>query len=200
MCNNRRKLLIENTESCWFIVVTGPPASGKTTLGKNIAKELNIPFYSKDDFKELIFDSMGWDDRNWSKKIGKASIEILYHILEKNLAVEAPIIIETAFYCDLSSKKLSEIIKKYEAKPIQVYCYADETLLRKRFLERVINGERHPGHGDISVAENEYSNLDIYDRYGILDILGTLIKVDTTDFDQIDYSLILNKIKKNLII
>ena len=77
--------MIQAVKPYWFIVISGPPASGKTILSKRIAEELNIPFYTKDDLKDLIFDSLGWDDRNWSKKVGRASIEVIYHILEKNL-------------------------------------------------------------------------------------------------------------------
>ncbi|MFW9906905.1 MAG: AAA family ATPase [Candidatus Thorarchaeota archaeon] len=188
--------MIKNAESRWFIVISGPPASGKTTLGRKIARELYLPFYTKDDFKELIFDSLGWDDRNWSKGVGRASMNLLYLILEKNLAVGVPIVIETAFYREFESKRLTKIIKKFKAKPLQIYCYTNEKLLRRRFLERVVDGERHPGHGDISVAEKEYSKIDIFDTYGILEIPGILIKLDTSDFNQINFSSILDRIKR----
>lgn len=63
-------------------------------------------------------------------------------------------------------------------------------------MERVVDGERYSGHGDISGAEKEYSKLDIFDRYGILEIPVILIELDTSDFDQINFSSILNRIKR----
>lgn len=41
----------------YMIIVTEELAAGKTTYGKQIAKELQLPFFSKDTIKELLFDS-----------------------------------------------------------------------------------------------------------------------------------------------
>ena len=40
-----------------IIIVTGDLAAGKTTFGKKISNTLKIPFFSKDDIKEILFDS-----------------------------------------------------------------------------------------------------------------------------------------------
>ncbi len=55
-----------------LIIILGPPGTGKTTLGKRIAKDLNLPFVHKDGIKELLFDKLGWSDRVWSRKVGIA--------------------------------------------------------------------------------------------------------------------------------
>ncbi|MFZ4462043.1 MAG: AAA family ATPase [Patescibacteria group bacterium] len=41
-----------------LIIITGLPCTGKTTLGRKLAEELRLPFVSKDDFKELLFDDL----------------------------------------------------------------------------------------------------------------------------------------------
>ncbi|MFX1251862.1 MAG: AAA family ATPase [Promethearchaeota archaeon] len=184
--------------SNYFIIISGPPASGKTTMGLKLASELKLPLITKDDFKELLFDSLGWKDREWSKKLGITGMRLLYHVLEANLKVNKPIIIETAFYREFETERLQKLKQRYAAESIQVYCYAEEDILRKRFLERVLNGDRHPGHGDYSVAKNEYNQIDIFDRYGVLEIGGPIIQIDTTDFENINYDLIFQKIKSLL--
>ena len=53
----------------YFVIITGPPASGKTSLGIKLVTELKLPFIFKDGIKELLFDSLGWKDRDWSKNL-----------------------------------------------------------------------------------------------------------------------------------
>ncbi|MFW9779354.1 MAG: AAA family ATPase [Candidatus Heimdallarchaeota archaeon] len=179
----------------YLLVITGPPASGKSTLGLKLAEELQLPFISKDNIKELLFDALGWKDRNWSKELGRASLNILYHVLEMNLQVKKPLIIETAFYREEESEKLRKIKRTYSIKSIQIYCFATAEVLRKRFLERVLINNRHPGHGDIAVAKTEYDRLDIFDRYGELDIGGSIVRVDTSDFSKVEYEAVFQTIK-----
>ena len=48
------------------VIITGPPASGKSMLGRELARRLALPLLSKDLFKEVLFDQLGWSDREWS--------------------------------------------------------------------------------------------------------------------------------------
>ncbi len=59
------------------IIISGPPGAGKTTIGKLLSKELSLPFFYKDEIKESLFDTLGWSDAEWSKKLGVASMKIL---------------------------------------------------------------------------------------------------------------------------
>ncbi len=62
-----------------LIIIAGPACTGKTTLGKHLAQELRLPFIHKDGIKELLFDYIGWGDRAWTRKLGRATIEILFY-------------------------------------------------------------------------------------------------------------------------
>jgi 2-phosphoglycerate kinase len=50
-----------------LVIITGPPAAGKTTLGRQLAGALSLPFIHKDGIKEILFDVLGWRDRAWSR-------------------------------------------------------------------------------------------------------------------------------------
>ena len=65
-----------------LIIVSGPPASGKTTLSRRLAADLRLPLVQRDSFKEIMFDTLGWQDRAWSQRLGGASYELLYYALD----------------------------------------------------------------------------------------------------------------------
>jgi cytidylate kinase len=181
-------------KSSFFIIISGPPGSGKTTLGKKIAKHLELPYLSKDTIKESLFDTLGWNDREWSKKIGIASINLLYKYLESNLDAKNPVVIENAFITKYEKPKLFNIIQKFDSDCIEVYCFAEKELLLKRFENRVKSGTRHIGHIDNNVINELKERLD-YKAYDKLDLNDNVILVDTTNFHKISIESITRQIK-----
>jgi hypothetical protein len=55
-------------------------------------------------------------------------------------------------------------------------------------------GDRHPGHADAAVFDELWAYL-AQERSPILEIGGEVIEVDTTDFAQINYPAILERVK-----
>ncbi len=64
-----------------LVLITGPPASGKTTLAVPLASLLDLPLVSKDVIKEALFDSPGHGDREWSSRLGAASFAVMFALL-----------------------------------------------------------------------------------------------------------------------
>jgi predicted kinase len=180
-----------------LIILNGRSASGKTTLGKQIAKEHQIIFISKDEIKELLFDSLGYSDTQWSKKIGAASFDILFLNLEKHITAKNTCVIDGAFNSELSKNRLLDLQKKYQFKALQINCEASKETRRERFERRVVSGERHPGHQDLErIKANDYDAMK--DGVDTLPIIGDIATLDMNDFNKIDYTG-LNNIIRNFV-
>lgn len=178
-----------------LILVLGMPATGKTHLSKEIANSLALPLVSKDDIKEIMFEGLGWSDREYSKKIGKTSFAILDYFIETQLAAGNSIILESPLKPEFENDKFRKWQQKYKCKTIQVLCYANGEVLVRRFVERAQSGARHPGHRDDSSLDEFRDDL-LKGRAKLLDIEGDVIEVDTTDFSSIDYSKISSQIAR----
>ena len=60
-----------------FIVLSGLPASGKSTLGRAIASALQIPMFDKDEILEALFAGSGVGNPEWRSKLSRSADEEL---------------------------------------------------------------------------------------------------------------------------
>ncbi len=172
--------------SILLVIVTGAPATGKTALGKRIAEELQLPFMNKDGIKETLFDSLGWKDREWSKRLGAASMDLLFLFAEGQLRAGRSCVVESNFYPEFDTERFLDLARKCPYKPFQVLCTTDAETLAGRYRGRAESGERHPGHVDHML----FKELDVkalQSKHGALEIGGQVVRVDTTDPKAIDY-------------
>src|SRR5438067_427180 len=116
-----------------LVVVSGPPGAGKTSLGRQIALYLGLPFLNKDGFKEVLFETLGWSDRGWSRRLGRASMLLLFHATERLLAAGASVVIEANFDADLSCQELRTLQQRYAADACQIQCVGDGEVFVRRF-------------------------------------------------------------------
>ena len=182
-----------------LIIVSGFSCTGKTTLAKKIAERYLLPLISRDDIKESLYNSLGYSDREWSKKLGVASYDLLYLFTEELLASKKSLIIESNFKSGTDTVKLLNLKNKYQFKLLQIHCHTTVAIALQRFKERAISGARHPGHVDHLIYEEMESNWK-QGGYEILNICDRSIKIDTTDFNLIDYPKIYTAIEKQSIL
>jgi len=178
-----------------IVLVSGLSGTGKSTLAKIIAKEFELPYFSKDMFKELLFDELGYLDREWSKKLGKTSYAILYKITDSLLKTGKSFILESNFKPEVDREIFLKLQKEYSFKIVEVLCFADGKVLFERFKQRAESGQRHPGHVD-HLCYEEQEKILLKGKAESMN-LGEVIEVETTDFEKVNYKEILKKIEKN---
>ena len=209
-------LMNRNEEKSNIIILQGGPATGKTTLGKKVAKEFQFPYFSKDNIKELIFDYIGLpttpalfsdntsqntsDDENEGKlsgmKMDEASVAILFQLIEAHIQVKKSCIIDCTFD-EIHSSTFKKLKSKYFFFPIQIYCYADLDVLSQRYKERAETRERHPGHFDNLLLQSFLEDPSRYDLQPI-DIEGAMFSINTTNHSSKDYDQLIDSISKSI--
>lgn len=168
------------------LIVSGPPCAGKTTLARRLAASFALPLMTKDTIKESLFETLGTSDRAWSKRLGGASMELLYLYVESQLAARQPCAVEGNFVAAFGNPAFRRLQERYAFLPVQVNCVADPAVLAARFHERSRSGERHPGHQD-HLPPDPRLDLPIPGRLEPLDIGGLVIELDMSDFARLDY-------------
>src|SRR3954466_7972344 len=69
---------VVGAESCrpmaLFVVVSGPPASGKSTLAPVLARGLKLPLLAKDTIKDALMSKLAVPDVDASRQLGRAAV------------------------------------------------------------------------------------------------------------------------------
>lgn len=160
------------------MIVHGLPCSGKTTLAREISRRFNLPLYEKDRVKEILFDSLGWNNVAWSRKLSQASKQVLYSIISEEISVGHSMIVECNFSPEYDSLPIQAAILGKDSKVIQIICHAPGEVLIERFKKRT--GSRHPGHNDEFLLNEIQVSLQ-KGKASPLEIEGALFEVETTD-------------------
>ncbi|MBN1202865.1 MAG: ATP-binding protein [Anaerolineae bacterium] len=177
-----------------LLLVNGAPCTGKTTLATRLAGDLGWPLVYKDGIKERLFDALGWGDRDQSIRLSHASYALLYYFIECQLAAGRSLIAESNFVPRFDTDKLRRLQAQHPFHPLQVHCHTDRDVLIARFHARKDDGTRHPGHVDDLFFSALVENLDQH-NYNPMDLDGPVLRVDTTDFDALDYEALLTDIR-----
>ena len=181
-----------------LILITGMPATGKTTLGVSLSAKYHLPFISKDALKDRMFDTLGSNDKEWSLKVSAASHRIMDYIVDEEFNAGHSIILESNFKPHIDSERFRRIQEKYECDIIQIVCWAEGEVIFKRFTDRIGTSARHEGHVEIPLEQIKEDFISANGKDEPLDIDGVTLELDTTNLDAVDYKEIYNAIENSI--
>ena len=190
------------------ILVSGLPATGKSTMAAYLSKQLGIPVFSKDAIKERLFDTLGFSSREEKVRLGVAAMEILYDCARTCLSCGQSVILENNFE-DTSREGLATLLAACPCEVITVHMTGDLRAIYARFAQRDQSPERHRGHvvndcypekpGSASAHRTMPYEAFAASMLGRgMDRLprdGPCVRVDTTDFDKVDRDDVLQSVR-----
>ena len=164
-----------------LVLVNGPPCAGKSHLTEVLAASTSLPIMTKDMIKETVYDTAGWADRDWSRRLGTAASALLWVFAHSLLSQGQDCLIEANFRASLAANELSRLASNLDFTSAQLFVTAVPAALAERFRTRVRLQTRHPGHLDAEL-QHEYSEGSIPDDQ-LRPIPGTnrLLRIDTTE-------------------
>ena len=175
----------------FHIVVSGIPASGKSTIGRAIATALGLAVLDKDEFLEALFISQGIGDAEWRNHLSRMADEVLR---EKALCSDTAVI--TSWWrhpsSGLDSGTRVEWLSSLPGIVIEVHCVCSPQVAAKRFLSR----KRHEGHLDHLKTHADV--LTNFQQQAALGPLGfaRIVKVNTEQ--TLEMSALLSQINSAL--
>jgi predicted kinase len=134
-----------------FVVVSGPPASGKTTLSRAIAPVLELPLIAKDTIKQALMTVLAVPDVAASRVIGRASVAALLAVAAESGGAVLESVWHRCYAVD-DLRRLPGVV-------VEVFCRCDPAVAAERYAVRA--GSRDAGHFDASRATGELWNDEV---------------------------------------
>jgi len=170
-----------------FVVLSGLPCSGKSTLARRLGPVLGLPVIDKDAILEQLFESRGVGDAAWRRRLSRES-DVLF---EAEAKASAGAILVSFWHVPgmpPDSGTATAWLWELSNRIVEVHCACPPEIAAERFIRR----ERHPGHLDRRLSYDVVlDGLHAIPRSGALE-LPMRVVVDTSQ--EPDLSVLLDQL------
>jgi predicted kinase len=129
----------------YLLLVTGPPASGKSTLAQQLGPALHLPVIAKDTVKEPLFATLPAVS---SRALSDAAFAVMFAVARELLADDVSALLEGNFRAEHAASLQATFPPGVPAHIVQVLCSAPLEVRQARLAARAHDPQRHPAHAD----------------------------------------------------
>ncbi len=160
--------------SMTYVVVTGQPGSGKSTIAVPLARRLRVSLLAKDTVKEALamLEHPESLTVRRSQELGAASFEVIFALA----AGSGSAVLEASWNHAVARERLAQL----PGNLIEVHCQCPPDLARRRYVERA--SSRHWVHLDATRAQEQ----ELWASPGPHELSDPVIVVDTTEDTNVE--------------
>ena len=114
-----------------LLLIMGDLATGKSVFADILSKRYNVNVFYKDSIKEVLGDTIGFDDREENIKLSKAAVELMIFIFSEFTKLEKTLILEANFHQN-ELERMQQIASENEYQVMTLVLRGDTHILHKR--------------------------------------------------------------------
>lgn len=163
-----------------LLLITGDIAAGKSTFSRILSERYCTAAFQKDTIKEILGDTIGFQNREENKLLSNATVEIMGHIFSRIAVTGSSVILEANFH-EAELRKLHAVADENHYDVLTIVLRGDAEVLYQRYLYRMREENRHPVHLTTSLNVKE-DFVRWAERSRKEKIIGATLNVEATDF------------------
>ena len=193
-----------------LIILAGMPATGKSTVAASLSTAFGYPILEKDNIKEGLFDTLGFENYGQKRALDHAANDVLLRVLEAMLKADNSLIVDNNFDT-ASTEKLCALLEAYQPNCVTIFLRGDPQVLYERYALRDNLHKRHLGHvlqdhyppreGDslyYTMTPEEFDEKFFKRGMAQFKCPGERIDVDMTDFSKVSLAALCGQVKELL--
>ncbi|MGW2016827.1 AAA family ATPase [Streptomyces sp. NPDC001927] len=160
-------------------VVSGPSATGKTTLARALAQHLGCPGILRDEIKQgMVMNSPG-HDANGEDPLNMRALEAFFATITVLLRAGTTVVAEAAFQDRLWRPGLEPLMEFADLRIIR--CTTPAPTIAQRITDRARKDSHRVAHGDKALLADMESGVYDPDQFVPISLAAPNLLVDTSD-------------------
>ena len=190
-----------------IIILTGMPAAGKSTIAAKLSDAFKLPILEKDNLKEGLFDTLGFENYPQKRKLDHAANAVLLRCAEALIKQQVPTIIDNNFDT-ASGEQLNKLVTDYDCDCLTIFLGGNTDVFYERYVERDRLHLRHLGHIlqehypptegdclDYTMTREEFAEKFEKRGMGSFQCKGERIEIDATYPEKVDVDALIEQVR-----